>query len=331
MPSDTSGAAAAHPVVHPVEERLPTPDRVERWPVLWLYAIPITLVHLLAGLAAVPWLFDWAAVVACLLGVHLYGQAINIGYHRLLTHRSFLVPRWLEQCIVFMALGCLQDTPGRWVATHRYHHVVSDEPDDPHTPRAGLFWAHAGWLMVKNPKVHHIELYQKYARDILADRFYMLLEKQPLLPLLVYLLHLLLIAGLGAGVALMRGDEGMAIGQAAASFVVWAGLVRTVLVWHITWSVNSISHCFGYRNYATGEDSTNNWLVAFFTAGEGWHNNHHHDPAAASVRHRWWEWDVSYWEIRLLGFLGLAREIIEPRHVRQAKIAERVAEARNAS
>jgi stearoyl-CoA desaturase (delta-9 desaturase) len=312
-----TGAASTEVVV----DRLPTPDRVERWPVLWLYAVPIVLVHVLALLALWPRLFDVTAVVVCLVGVHVYGQAINIGYHRLFTHNSFKTPRWVERVILFMALGCLQDTPGRWVATHRYHHVHSDEPEDPHSPRAGLWWAHVGWLMVRNPSVHHIELYQKYARDVLSDPVHMKLEKYPLIPLLVYLLHLLILTGIGAGTAWLSTGDVNATLWAAASWFVWAGLVRTVLVWHITWSVNSLTHCFGYRNYQTGEDSRNNWLVALVTAGEGWHNNHHHDPSSASVRHRWWEWDVSYWEIRLMGMLGLASDIVRPRHERQAKIA----------
>ena len=97
--------------------------------------------------------------------------------------------------------------------------------------------------------------------------------------------------------------------------------VRTVLVWHITWSVNSLSHLFGYQTYETGEDSRNNWLVALVAAGEGWHNNHHHDPASASVQHRWWEVDVTYYLIVLLQRLGLASEVILPRHVRRRKAA----------
>ncbi|MFM8893587.1 MAG: fatty acid desaturase [Planctomycetia bacterium] len=103
----------------------------------------------------------------------------------------------------------------------------------------------------------------------------------------------------------------------AASWLVWGVFVRTVLVWHITWSVNSLTHLFGYRTYETGEDSRNNWFVALVAMGEGWHNNHHHDPASASVRHRWWEFDVTYGVIAVLERLGLATDVIQPRHVRQ--------------
>jgi len=101
-----------------------------------------------------------------------------------------------------------------------------------------------------------------------------------------------------------------------ASVVVWGVFLRIVLVWHITWSVNSLSHLFGYRTYETGEGSRNNWLVALLAVGEGWHNNHHADPTAASVQHRWWEIDISYYEIKLLEALGLASNIVRPRHLR---------------
>jgi stearoyl-CoA desaturase (delta-9 desaturase) len=101
--------------------------------------------------------------------------------------------------------------------------------------------------------------------------------------------------------------------------------VRIVAVWHITWSVNSLAHLFGYRNYDTGEGSRNNWFVALITVGEGWHNNHHEEPSAASVQHRWWEIDISYYEIRLLKALGLAWDIVKPRRARRRAAARQPA------
>ena len=109
--------------------------------------------------------------------------------------------------------------------------------------------------------------------------------------------------------------------QFSLSLFVWGGLVRTVLGWHVTWSVNSLTHLFGYRNYETSESSKNNWFVGVVALGEGWHNNHHHDPAAASVWHRWWEFDLTYCVIFILMRLGLATKVVEPKVVRQAKRA----------
>ena len=118
--------------------------------------------------------------------------------------------------------------------------------------------------------------------------------------------------------------------QFGLSLFVWGVLVRTVAVWHITWSVNSLTHLFGYRNHETEENSRNNWLVALFAAGEGWHNNHHADPACATVQHRWWELDVTYLEIRAFGLLGLAREITPRREVRAEAAAKAAAAATEA-
>ena len=296
---------------------LATAKRRQPRGILWFYAIPITAMHLLAGLAPVPWLFSWTGVIVMVLGVHVYGQAINLCYHRMLSHRSFRVPRWLERFFVILALCCLQDTPARWVATHRLHHNHSDEEPDPHTPLVSFLWAHIGWLLVRDPRTHTLAVYQKYAKDLLSDPFYMRLEKNPWLPFAVYIGHaaIYFLAGLSAGWWL-GGDIAAGV-QFGLSLLVWGVIVRTVVVWHITWSVNSLTHLWGYRNYETGEHSRNNWLVAVLSVGEGWHNNHHADPASASVQHRWWELDISYLQIRLLERLGLARGVRQPRHKRR--------------
>ncbi len=287
------------------------------------YMIPILLMHLAAALAVVPWLFTWSGLAICLVGTHLFGMlGINIGYHRLLTHRSLAVPKWLERLFSTIALCSLQDTPVRWVSTHRLHHVHSDEPPDPHSPRDGVTWAHIGWIFRDPTDRQTFAFYDRYARDLLADPFYMYLEKRPLSAFGIYLVHLVLFGLAGLVMGFCWGGMPEAV-RVAASWLVWGGVVRTVLVWHMTWSVNSLSHLFGYRNYATGENSRNNWFVALIAAGEGWHNNHHHDPASASVQHRWWEIDITYYFIQLLAALGLAWNVVPPRHVRQARRAAR--------
>src|SRR5215470_11501227 len=123
---------------------------------------------------------------------------------------------------------------------------------------------------------------QKYAHDLLQDPFYMRLEKTYLGPA-VYLAHLLMYPIAGAAIGWLTTGTALGTLQFSLSLFVWGGLVRTVLGWHVTWSVNSLTHLFGYRNYETSESSRNNWLVGVLALGEGWHNNHHHDPAAASA------------------------------------------------
>ena len=301
----------------PVAERLAPPDGTQPWRIHWTYAIPIGAIHLLALLALVPWFFSWTGVVLLLVGIPLYGQGINLVYHRLLSHRSFKVPKWLERTFVVGALCSLQDTPAKWVATHRFHHTHSDESDDPHSPLVAFLWAHIGWLIVRNSHLHNLSAYEKYARDILEDRFYMRLEKS-LLWVWIYLAHALLY--FAAGFAAGWWIEGTALSalQFGSSLLVWGVLLRTVAVWHITWSVNSATHLFGYRSYETSENSRNNWVVGLLAAGEGWHNNHHYDPAAATVQHRWWEIDPTYYAIKLLQWSGLATDVIPPAHRRRA-------------
>lgn len=297
-------------------DRLPLPDTVVRGRILWPYAIALGLTHLMALAAVVPWLFSWTGLIVMILGVHVFGQGINLCYHRILTHRSAQLPKWLEYFFVVIALCCLEDTPGRWVATHRFHHNYSDEQPDPHSPLVTFFWSHVGWLLVGNTAAHSAAAYQKWAPDILRDPFYMKLEKT-LLWVWVYVAHAVLffLVGFTIGWATTSPLHGLQFGL---SLLVWGVLVRTVVVWHITWSVNSLTHLFGYRNYETDENSRNNWLVALLTVGEGWHNNHHHDPASSSNQHRWWEIDITYYEIKLLEKLGLAKKVIAPKHIRHA-------------
>jgi stearoyl-CoA desaturase (delta-9 desaturase) len=133
---------------------------------------------------------------------------------------------------------------------------------------------------------------------------------------LYYVTHALLFFGVGFGIGAISG--GLMGGlQFGLSLFVWGVLVRTVAVWHITWSVNSLTHLFGYSNYKTTDHSRNNWFVAILTVGEGWHNNHHHDPASASNQHKWWEIDITYYQIKMLEKLGLATDVRAPRHIRK--------------
>jgi fatty-acid desaturase len=288
------------------------PNRVR-----WEYAVPILGLHLLALLAFVPWFFSWTGVIVMILGVHVFGQAINLCYHRILTHRSLKVPKWLEHGFVVMALCCMEDTPAKWVAMHRIHHKHSDEEDDPHSPLVAFLWGHLGWLVVKNRDTHSLASYRKFAPDILKDPFYMKLEKSYAW-VWIYILHAVLFFAVGFGLGLAIDGSAAAGWQFGASLLVWGVFVRTIAVWHITWSVNSLTHLFGYQNYTTSDHSRNNWFVAILTVGEGWHNNHHHDPASASNQHKWWELDITYYQIRMLEWVGLATDVTRPRHLRHA-------------
>lgn len=280
-------------------------------------AIPILVIHLLALTACIPAFWSWlnlGVLVVCTLA---FGQGINLGYHRILAHKSLVVPKWLEHFYVMLALCSLEETPGKWVSTHRRHHRHSDSDSDPHSPTETLFWSHMGWLLKSRNGKQEFHHDQNYSADLMKDRWYQTLEKYPLLPGLIYLIHAAIFFVVSWGIFVGLGFENPV--WSATGILIWGVLLRTVVVWHITWSVNSLGHYFGYQNYDTGEKSRNNWLVAILSSGEGWHNNHHHDAASASNQHRWWELDLTWYHIRVLEILGIARNVIRPRFKRKEK------------
>jgi stearoyl-CoA desaturase (delta-9 desaturase) len=315
----TIAAAATTDLVPADARHLERPETVENpLRVRWRYAIGIPLVHALACLALLPQLFSWTGVAAAVLGLYVFGTlGINLCYHRLLTHQGFVAPKWLEHGLAILGVCTLQDTPACWVAMHRIHHKHSDERPDPHSPLVSFLWGHCGWLMFTNREFLNVNYYQRFTRDLLRDPFYMRLERhENWLWIYVGSIAAFFAAGLALGGWL--GGTWPAALQMGASLVVWGVFVRTVVTWHITWSVNSVTHIWGYRNYETSDNSRNNLLVGLWSNGEGWHNNHHADQRAAAHGHKWWEFDVTWLTIRLLEKLGLARDVVRPKIWSQA-------------
>lgn len=299
--------------------RLPYPKGVEPKKIHWGYSVSFLVIHIAALLIFLPYCFSWVGFAAFVLGVCIFGQlGIPICYHRQLAHRSFKTPKWLERTMVTFALCSAQETPARWVAWHRLHHKHSDQEGDPHSPLVNFVWSHTWWLVYQNREHSNFSMYQKHARDILEDPYYMWLEKIWMPMLWFFLGHAAIYAIISYTICATVYGIGPEALQLTASLFVWGVLARTVWVWHITWSVNSLAHVFGYRNYETSDGSRNNWLVTLLTAGEGWHNNHHADQSSASVQHRWWEIDLNYYVICMMGMVGLASNIVPPRHKRQA-------------
>jgi len=250
--------------------------------------IAIAALHV-ACLAA-PFYFTWGALA---VGVFLWWVAGGLGiclcFHRLLTHRSFKTPKPFEYFLT--ALGCLnwQGGPIRWVGTHRLHHKESDTEFDPHSPRHGFDWSHMLWCVVQDPYGRNRN---DYAPDLQRDRGMQLLEQYFWVPQVVLAFLLYAIGGL--------------------PWVIWGIAVRTVFTYHSTWFVNSASHTWGYRNFKTREKSRNLWWVALLAFGEGWHNNHHAFPRSAAHGLRRFELDPTYWAIKMLSWVGLAKDIHLP-------------------
>ncbi|MCL5097344.1 MAG: fatty acid desaturase [Candidatus Omnitrophica bacterium] len=234
--------------------------------------------------------FTWPAFVAALV---LYwvslSLGIGMGYHRLLTHRSFQTSRWIKYFLAVCGTLALEGGPISWVATHRIHHQFSDKPGDPHTPRDGKWWAHIIWTLVGDSTHSRTAECSRYAPDLYSDRFLVLLSKYNYVPLLIVSVLLLAFGGV--------------------DFLLWGVFFRVTMGLHATWMVNSLTHFWGRRRFTTRDDSRNNWLVALLSFGEGWHNNHHAHPTSARHGLAWYEIDMSWMAIRVLQFLGLANSV----------------------
>lgn len=290
----------------------------------WYYVVGVAGIHLAALLALLPWFFSWTGVLLVPVGMYLFGTiGICVGFHRLLTHRSFSCPRWLERTFVLLGTCCLMESPAYWVAVHRQHHQFADDDRDPHSPGKNFFWSHVGWCLVRVDPKQRAELLQRYAKDVMRDPLYAVLEyNHNWVGLVVASWISFFAAGWGAGLALGWSSHDAI--QFGASVLVWGVFLRSVEVFQATMCVNSITHLWGYRNYETADNSKNNVLVAMITTGEGWHNNHHADPRSARHGHSGWELDIAWLTIRLLERLGLAWDIARPSaHLAALKIAPR--------
>ncbi|MCE9606615.1 MAG: fatty acid desaturase [Planctomycetia bacterium] len=281
---------------------------------MWDYTLSFIVFHAVSLLAFFPYFFSWTGVALAVAGMYVFGTlGINLCFHRLLTHQGLIVPKWLEHTLAILGVCCVQDTPAKWVAIHRLHHQHSDEQPDPHSPLVNLFWGHMGWLLVDNVQINNLNHYEKYARDVLKDPFYFALERK-LMWVWVNIASwgVFFLGGFLVEYALSRNVSSAV--QFGWSVLIWGAFVRTVLVWHVTWSVNSLAHVWGYRNYETDENSRNNWFVGLVSNGEGWHNNHHADQRSAKHGHKWWELDVTWLTIKFLSAVGLAKSVVEPSH-----------------
>ncbi len=263
----------------------------------WMTLGAVVVFHL--GALGALFLFSWQRLAVMAV---LYVLAINVGigmcYHRLLTHRGYLTPKWVEYLMTLCATLSLEGGPIFWVSTHRVHHQLSDQEGDPHTPREGGWWAHAGWVLFGEALHAQTELLaSRYAPDLGRDRFHVWLSKYHWLPITL------------TGVALLAGGWYFGGPLNALGMVLWGVFLRVTLGLHATWLVNSATHLWGSRRFETRDDSRNSWWVALLTGGEGWHNNHHAHPVSARHGLTWYEIDPNFWGIWILSKIGLARKI----------------------
>lgn len=270
----------------------------------WVTVTAMSLFHVLA--VAAFFYFNWTAFwVALVLHWAALTFGIGMGYHRLLTHRSYKVPKAIEYFLAVCGTLTLEGGPLFWVGTHRVHHQHSDQDGDPHSPRHGAWWAHMLWIVFGEGNHNNTKMMSKYAPDLARDPFHRWLNSWHWVPLAV----------LGAVLYLAGG----------LPMLLWGIFLRVTVGLHVTWMVNSITHMWGSRRFATRDDSRNNWWVALLTFGEGWHNNHHAHPTSARHGLAWYELDVTWLQIRVLQALGIARNVKVARTDGDQHTAERQA------
>ncbi len=263
-------------------------EKINKSGINWNTTIFLVIFHI--GAIAALFTFSWPALIVSLALWWISGSlGIGIGFHRLLTHRGFKTPKFVEYFLTFCGTLALQGGPIYWITTHRLHHKYTDAPRDPHSPRDGVFWSHLGWMVSGTAQQYDEATQRRYAPDLMNDRFHRFINVTWWIPIIITAFILLLTGGW--------------------TMLLWAVCLRVTAQFHFTWLVNSATHMWGSRRFETHDDSTNNWWVALLTFGEGWHNNHHAHPRAARHGVAWYEVDTNWWAIRTMQLLGLVKSI----------------------
>ncbi len=257
--------------------------------------ISFLLVHVAAlGVFLIPFKPWYVGLAAGLYCLRMFG--VTAGYHRYFAHRTYKTSRVFQFLLAWLAVSSAQKGVLWWASHHRAHHRYADQPEDVHSPvQRGFWWAHVGWIFA--PRNADTNL----ARVADLARFPELrwLERWQLVPPITLAAGLLLWGGLPA--------------------LLWGFFVSTTLLWHGTYTINSLAHLFGSRRYATPDDSRNNWFLALLTLGEGWHNNHHYYRPAANQGFFWWELDPTFYVLKMFSWVGLIWDVrTPPRRVLEA-------------
>ncbi len=256
--------------------------------------VPILSIHLLClGVIVVGWSPVAVAVAVALFFVRMF--CITGFYHRYFSHRTFRTHRLTQFVFAFIGASAAQRGPIWWAAHHRRHHRHSDQEPDLHSPSLlGLIWSHTGWFLTERG----VRTDWAAAPDWVKFPELRLLER----------FHMVAVVALVAGVAALGWVIAVVwpeSGTSALQMVVWGFGISTTLLYHATFTINSLAHTIGSRRFRTRDDSRNNWVLALITLGEGWHNNHHYYPGSARQGFYWWEIDVTYYILRLMQAVGM--------------------------
>jgi stearoyl-CoA desaturase (delta-9 desaturase) len=270
----------------------------------WITSIPYFFVHA-ACILLVFMPPTWSDIALCIGLYYLRMFGITAGYHRYFSHRAYKTGRVFQFILAFIGTTSLQKGVLWWAAHHRAHHKYSDEERDIHSPRQrGLYWAHQGWILCPRHNATdwaRIQDFAKYPELRWLNNHF-------ISPALLAVGTLFLIA---FGVALFGHTAREALWKGAHA-AMWGGFLSTVLLWHGTFTINSLAHVWGSRRYKTTDDSRNNLFLALLTMGEGWHNNHHHYQSTANQGFFWWEIDFSYYILKVLSWFGIVWDLRTP-------------------
>jgi len=275
----------------------------------WWRVVPFVLLHVAClGVIGVGWSWFAVAFAIALYGLRMF--AITGFYHRYFAHKAFQTSRAGQFMFALLGATAVQRGPLWWAAHHREHHVHSDQPQDTHSPvQHGFFWSHVGWFLANAnfaTKSERVKDLARFPELRFLDRF------DALVPLLLAILIY------GVGEALQHWAPGLQTN--GLQLLVWGFAISTVVLYHATFSVNSLAHVWGKRRYQTRDFSRNNLVLAILTLGEGWHNNHHHYPGAAKQGFYWWEIDLTYYGLKLLAWTGLIWNLkTVPNEIRNAR------------
>ena len=289
-------------------DALPAAAAFERR-VEWVRTLPFIGMH--AMCLGVIWVGTSKTAIVVAIGLYVVRMlAITGFYHRYFSHRTFRTSRALQFVFALLVTMAVQRGPLWWAAHHRHHHAHADDEDDSHSPsQHGFWWSHVGWFMNRSNFRTRSELVQDLARY----------------PELRFLDRFDVIAPIGLAVLLYFGGAELAarrpdLGTSGAQLLIWGFFISTVVLYHATFTVNSLAHAFGRRRYATRDRSRNNWMLALLTFGEGWHNNHHHFPGSVRQGFYWWEIDLTYYVLRALAACGLIWDLkTVPARIRDAR------------
>ncbi|MGE3724893.1 MAG: acyl-CoA desaturase [Candidatus Sericytochromatia bacterium] len=269
---------------------------------------------ILMHLACLGAFFVGVSPVAVAMAVALYlirMFAITAFYHRYFSHRAFKTSRWAQFLFGFLGATSAQQGPLWWAEKHRHHHKYSDMPEDLHSPlQSGFFMSHIGWV----PLLKNVGTDYRKIPDLAKFPELVWLDKNHILPPVI-------LAGSLWGLGSVLEHFWPALGSNGMQMLVWGFFVSTVVLYHGTFTINSLCHVWGSRRYATKDDSRNNFWLALITLGEGWHNNHHYYATSARQGFFWWEIDISYYLLRLLGVLGIVWDFKQvPAHLKAKQI-----------